>query len=61
MTTRMHPLFVELFLDPPDDLGDEDEARRARARRARRGMRRQAVRASTRGAQPSAGAARRRG
>jgi hypothetical protein len=57
----MDPLFVELFLDPPDDLGDEDEARRSRARRARRGTRRQAVRASSRGAQPPAGAGRCRG
>jgi hypothetical protein len=54
----MHPLFVELFIDPPDDLDDEDEARRAGARR---GMRRQTVRTSSHGAQPRAGAARQRG
>lgn len=61
--TRMHPMFVELFIDPPDDLSDEDEARRARARRARarRSVRRQAVRASSRGVQPRAGAGRQRG
>jgi hypothetical protein len=61
MTTRMHPMFVELFLDPPGDLDDEDEARRVRARRARRATRRQVVRASSRGANPPAGAARQRG
>lgn len=57
MTTRMHPKFAELFLDPPDDLSDEVEARRARAP----GARRQAVRASSRRAQSPADAARPRG
>lgn len=58
MTTRMHPLFVELFIDPPDDLGDDGETRRARARRAHRSARRQTVRASSHAPRPSADAAR---
>ena len=36
MTARMHPLFAELFIDPPGDQQDSDETRRARARRVRR-------------------------
>jgi hypothetical protein len=36
MTARMHPLFVELFINPPGDQEDSEETRRARRARARR-------------------------
>ncbi len=55
MTARMHPLFVELFIDPPGDQEESEETRRARRSRARRVQKAQAVQVR------SAGRARRRG
>jgi hypothetical protein len=47
MTATMHPLFVELFIDPPGDQEDDEEARRVRRARARRVRRPQVVRAQS--------------
>jgi hypothetical protein len=44
MTARMHPLFVELFIDPRDDLEETEDTRRARRDRARRARKQQMVR-----------------
>jgi len=48
MTARMHPLFVELFINPSDDPQDDRDARRARARRTRQKAQRVQPRATRR-------------
>ena len=48
MTATMHPLFAELFLDQPGDQLQDDDTRRARARRARRRSTRQAAKQTVR-------------
>ncbi len=49
MTARMHPLFVELFIDPPGDQEDSEETRRVRRARARLVRKPQAVRVRSAG------------